>query len=95
VSEADLPPPDNPLDTEIGVAVEFDADEEDEEDERDVVVDEDEGLEDEEGECACHHPNSGCWAGAQERRSSKPAARDAICAACQRGVLVPLLCSRC
>uniref|UniRef100_A0A7S3QXY0 RNA helicase n=1 Tax=Dunaliella tertiolecta TaxID=3047 RepID=A0A7S3QXY0_DUNTE len=49
VSEEDLPPPDNPMDTEIGVAVEFDAEDEDEEDERDVVVDEDEGDEEEEG----------------------------------------------
>jgi hypothetical protein len=50
VSEEDMPPPDNPLDTEIGVAVEFDAEEdEEEENERDVVVDEDEGNEDEEG----------------------------------------------
>lgn len=50
VSEADLPPPDNPMDTEIGVAVEFDAEDEDEEDERDVVVDEDDD-EEEEGAC--------------------------------------------
>lgn len=50
VSEEDLPPPENPMDTEIGVAVEFDAEDEEEDDERDVVVDEDEGDEDEEGE---------------------------------------------
>ncbi|KAL6751574.1 RNA helicase, activating signal cointegrator 1 [Haematococcus lacustris] len=50
VSEADAPPPDNPLDTELGVGVQFDdEDESDGEDEGDVVVDEDDEDDDENG----------------------------------------------